>query len=168
MIHKRKPIIGIMGPGEPADERVMDTAVELGRLIAEAGWHLLTGGRNAGVMHAASKGACLAGGTVIGILPGTSHQGMSDYVTIPVLTGLGHARNAVNILTADAIVVCGMGLGTASEASLALKNGKKVIFTMVTESDTAFFSRIAPNSCLQADGAPETIAALRKVLPETS
>jgi uncharacterized protein (TIGR00725 family) len=79
------------------------------------------------------------GGTVIGVLPGDSHDGMSDFVTIPILTGMGSARNVINILTADVVVVCGMGPGTASEAALALKHDKPVMFTKVSERELELF-----------------------------
>jgi uncharacterized protein (TIGR00725 family) len=153
-----------MGPGESAGAEITRTAEEHGRLIAEAGWHLLTGGRNAGVMHAASKGACLAGGTVVGILPGSSKDDMSEYVTLPIITGMGHARNVINILSSDAVVVCGMGPGTASEASIAIKSGKKVVFTCIDTENFSFFNRIAPTKCLQAESAAETITMLKSIL----
>ncbi len=137
-----KPIIGVMGPGNPDGAALLKHAEELGKRIATKNWVLLTGGRKAGVMEAASKGAFEAGGTVIGILPGDSKAGMSDYVTIPVLTGMGNARNVINILTADVVVVCGMGPGTASEAALALKCDKPLLFTMADNNDVIFFNRL--------------------------
>lgn len=155
-----------MGPGESAGDEITKTALELGRLIAEAGWHLLTGGRNAGVMHAASKGAYLAGGTVVGILPGSTKDGMSEYVTMPVITGMGHTRNVINILSSDAVLVCGMGPGTASEASIAIKSGKKIVFTCIEPETFHFFSRMAPLQCLHAKSAPEAIEALKTNLKE--
>jgi predicted Rossmann-fold nucleotide-binding protein len=57
----RKPIIGVMGPGSPGDTLLLKHAEKLGRFIAENNWVLLTGGRNTGVMDAASKGAFEAG-----------------------------------------------------------------------------------------------------------
>lgn len=80
MSKNRKPIIGVMGPGNPKDSSILKHAEELGRQIAKRNWILLTGGRKSGVMDAASKGANEAGGEVIGILPGDSHLGMSGYV----------------------------------------------------------------------------------------
>jgi len=153
-----------MGPGESVGTEIMETASELGRLIAEAGWNLLTGGRNTGVMHAASKGACLAGGTVVGILPGSTGEGMSEYVTLPIITGMGHARNVINILSSDAVVVCGMGPGTASEASIAIKSGKTVVFTCTEPETFTFFSRIAPLQCMSANSPAETMTLLKTIL----
>jgi uncharacterized protein (TIGR00725 family) len=50
-------IIGVMGPGEQATAVDVQMAYDLGQKIAAAGWVLLTGGRPAGVMEAASRGA---------------------------------------------------------------------------------------------------------------
>lgn len=64
-----KPIIGVMGPGDGATQADIKYACKLGKLIAEQNWILLTGGRNSGVMNAASKGAKKSGGLTVGILP---------------------------------------------------------------------------------------------------
>ena len=52
----RKIIIGVMGGGSVTDSDAAD-AYELGQLIARQGWVLLNGGRRAGIMDAAAKGA---------------------------------------------------------------------------------------------------------------
>jgi uncharacterized protein (TIGR00725 family) len=80
-------IVGFMGPGKPEDPDLLEHAFLIGREVAENNWTLLTGGRNAGVMNSASKDENMAGGTVIGILPGDDRLGMSDHVTIPIVTG---------------------------------------------------------------------------------
>ena len=98
-----------MGPGAGARDADLAAAYELGRLIAQAGWALVTGGRAAGVMEAASRGAHEAGGLTVGILPGDDASGASPFVHVPIVTGLGQARNNVNVLTACALVACGMG-----------------------------------------------------------
>ena len=59
---------------------------------------MLTGGRAAGVMEAACRGAQAAGGLTVGVLPSADGADMSDAVDIPIVTGLGDARNAVNVL----------------------------------------------------------------------
>lgn len=122
-----KTIIGVMGPGEGATDKEKSIATELGQQIPTNGWTLLTGGRNAGVMHAASKGAKQAGGLTIGILPSSDRKGMSKFVDIPICTGIGSARNNINILSSDVVVVCGTGAGTTSEVMLALKSQKPLI-----------------------------------------
>jgi uncharacterized protein (TIGR00725 family) len=122
-----KTIIGVMGPGDGATSRNMENATELGKLIAHKGWILLTGGRNVGVMDAASKGAQQAGGLTVGILPSENRQNASEYVDIPICSGMGSARNNINVLSSDVIIACGMGAGTTSEIMLALKAEKPLI-----------------------------------------
>ncbi len=102
-------------------------AYRLGELIAQRGWILLNGGRDCGVMAASAKGATEAGGTVIGILPGTDTHGASGDLDVAIVTGLGDARNLVNVLSSDVVIACSGGAGTLSEIALALKNGKHVI-----------------------------------------
>lgn len=150
-------IIGVMGPGKGALPQECDRAFELGQQIATAGWVLLTGGRNEGVMDAANQGAKAAGGMTLGILPGSSQSGMSNSVDIAVLTGMGHARNVINILSSEVVIVCGMGLGTASEVALAIKVGRPVI--LVSDDDLAyrFFRQcLAKNGDEKGNRSPET------------
>ena len=125
----RPKIIGIMGPGEYASAEDEMLAYELGKKIAENGFVLLTGGRNTGVMEAASRGANEKNGIVIGILPGDNKNNMSEYVTIPIITGIGNARNIINILSSDIVIGIGEGAGTFSEIFFAIKCGKDVILT---------------------------------------
>lgn len=122
----RKPIIGIMGgAGVPKD--VEDTACELGALIAGRGWVLLNGGRNSGVMAASARGARQAGGLVVGVVPDTDSDGASPDLDVAIVTGLGDARNVVNVLSSDVVIACHGGAGTLSEVALALKNNRPVI-----------------------------------------
>jgi uncharacterized protein (TIGR00725 family) len=46
---------------------------------------------------------------------------------IPIVTGLGNARNVINVLSSHVVVVCPGGAGTISEVALALKCEKTVI-----------------------------------------
>ncbi|TAK09532.1 MAG: cytochrome, partial [Candidatus Manganitrophaceae bacterium] len=134
-----KKIVGVMGPGERAREGQVLSAYELGRLIAEEGWVTLTGGRNAGVMDAVSRGAKEAGGLTVGILPTRDQKMISDAVDIPIITDMGSGRNNINVLTSDLIIACGMGTGTASEVALALKAHKPVILMTENEDGKRFF-----------------------------
>jgi len=78
-------------------------------------------------MEAVSRGASANGGTVIGILPGDERRDGNDFLTYALPTELGHARNALVIRAADAVVAVGGEYGTLSEIGLALKMGKPVI-----------------------------------------
>ena len=135
-----------MGPGNPGSKEVLNTAFEIGRQIAKQNCILLTGGRNAGVMHEASRGAASESGIVIGVLPSADLTDSSPFVTIPIRTGFGSARNIINILSSDIVIVCGTGLGTISEASLALKSGKPTGFICMDKQDFSFFSRLSPGA----------------------
>jgi uncharacterized protein (TIGR00725 family) len=160
----RKPIIGVMGPGSPGDPRLPDHAWKLGKAIALKGWILLSGGRAAGVMEAASRGAYEAGGTTVGILPGHDLQGMSEYVQIPIVTGMGHARNVVNVLSSDVIVICGMGAGTASEAALAVKMNKPLVAAFISPEDLRFLNRLSNTTVLSCYRAEDIIEQIENLL----
>ncbi len=121
-----KTIIGVMG-GSEADPRTLDAAEKLGSLIAREGWVLLSGGRASGIMEASARGAKAAGGLTLGILPDTDTQGASGHIDIPVLTGMGDARNAINALTGHVMVVLRGSVGTISEVALALSAERPVI-----------------------------------------
>lgn len=135
-------VVGVMGPGRGAREGDAAAAFELGRLVAREGWVLLTGGRAEGVMDAASRGAKAEGGLTVGVLPGADAEGASDYVDIPVVTGMGQARNQINVLSSRAVVACGTGAGTSSEIALALKADKPVVLLGATRESEAFFKSI--------------------------
>lgn len=122
----RKPVIGVMG-GADVSAEVCTLARELGKQIAERGWVLLNGGRDAGVMRASAAGAGEAGGTVIGILPDADASRAAPDLTYAIVTGMGDARNLINVLSSDVVIACPGGAGTLSEVALALKNGKRVI-----------------------------------------
>ena len=78
-------------------------------------------------MEAACKGASSEGGTTIGILPGDDRQAANPYVQIPIVTGLGYARNVVVVKSAQAVIAVGGSYGTLSEISHALQNSIPVI-----------------------------------------
>ncbi len=78
-------------------------------------------------MEHAARGAQLAGGLTIGLLPGEDVHDANAYIDVAIATGLGHARNAILARTADGIVALGGGLGTLSEIALALRNRRPTI-----------------------------------------
>jgi uncharacterized protein (TIGR00725 family) len=109
-----------------ATEWELETAEQLGRLLAEEGYVLVCGGLG-GVMNAAARGAASAGGTSVGILPGDDRIGASPHLTVAVASGFGEARNAIVARSADAVIAVGGEFGTLSEIALALKMGRPVI-----------------------------------------
>jgi uncharacterized protein (TIGR00725 family) len=114
--------IAVIGPGQAtADE--CGAAYATGRLIAGNGAVLVCGGLG-GVMDAACRGAQEAGGITVGILPGS--EGGNPYLGITIRTGLGHARNVLVVLSADAVIAIGGRHGTLSEIAIALRTGRPV------------------------------------------
>jgi uncharacterized protein (TIGR00725 family) len=97
----------------------------VGRELGSRGAVLVCGGLG-GVMEAACRGAKAAGGTTLGILPGTARSAANEFVDVAIPTGLGEARNALVVRAADAVIAVGGGYGTLSEIALALKAGKRV------------------------------------------
>lgn len=122
-----RTVIGVMGAGRPLDEAAFSRAYRLGQLVAERGWVLLTGGSACGVMDAASKGAHEAGGLVVGVLKGDDDTEASAHLDIAIRTGMGDARNVINVLTADVVIALPGGPGTLSEVALGLKSNRTVI-----------------------------------------
>ncbi|GET43805.1 TIGR00725 family protein [Microseira wollei] len=164
----KKIIIGVMGPGENATPSDLETARELGKLIAQQGWVLLTGGRNVGVMDAASIGAKSANGLTVGILPSSDTSNVSNAVDIAIVTDMGNARNNINVLSADVVIACGMGAGTASEIALAIKGNKPVILLNCDEKSKDFFMSLkdvaiasTPQAAIQQ--AKQAIALIRQL-----
>ncbi len=117
--------IAVIGGGicTPEEARVAET---IGRELAQRGATLVCGGLG-GVMEAACRGARQAGGLTVGILPGTSRHEANEHVIVPVVTGMGEARNAVVVRSAQAVIAVGGEYGTLSEIALALKMGIPVI-----------------------------------------
>jgi uncharacterized protein (TIGR00725 family) len=139
----RKFIVGVMGAGESAAQNDLQNALRLGELIARQGWVLLSGGRDAGVMREANRGAKLVEGSLtIGILPNASAR-VSEFVDVAIITDMGQARNNINVLSSDVVVACGAsGAGTASEVALAIKAGKPVLLLGGDEGMRSFFHQL--------------------------
>lgn len=116
--------VAVVGPGESASGADVDAAREVGRLLAEAGAIVLTGGLG-GVMAAATEGANAAGGTTVALLPGTDRSVSSASVVIP--TGLGELRNGLLVRAADAVIAVGGSWGTLSEVALARRTNVPVV-----------------------------------------
>jgi uncharacterized protein (TIGR00725 family) len=118
-------IIGVIG-GALATDEVLAQAEAVGRELARRGCVLICGGLG-GVMEAACRGAQQAGGTTIGVLPGEDRDEANPYVTLPIVTGVGRARNLIIVLTAEALIAVDGGYGTLSELGFALQYGKPVV-----------------------------------------
>lgn len=117
--------MAVIGSGEPDPERDRQ-AENVGRALAEHGAVLLCGGLG-GVMEAACRGATLAGGTTVGLLPGSDRRGANPHLTIALPTGMGELRNGLIVRGADTVIAVGGEYGTLSEIGFALKLGRPVV-----------------------------------------
>ncbi len=117
--------IGVIGGSEvPPD--IAAQAEEVGREIARRGGTVVCGGLG-GVMAAACQGATNAGGLTIGILPGDSRAAANPCVRIPIVTGIGYARNVAVVRTSQAIIAVDGSYGTLTEIAYALQAGIPVV-----------------------------------------
>ena len=109
--------VSVVG-GSTVTDAEYETARDLGTELAERGHTVVCGGLG-GVMEAVCRGASEAGGETIGILPSDRVADANPYVTTPIATGLGHARNALVVLNGAAVVAVDGGGGTLSELGYA-------------------------------------------------
>ncbi len=121
----RAPVIAVIGAGD-APPDVLELARQAGSEIASRGAVLVCGGRG-GVMAAAARGARERGGHTIGILPTYDAADANPHIEFAIATGMGEARNAIVVGTADAVIAMAGEGGTLSEIGLALKLGRPVI-----------------------------------------
>lgn len=117
--------IAVIGGGQCSLEE-SELAEAVGRELARRGAVLICGGLG-GVMEAACKGAREEGGITIGILPGEDRSEANPWVQIPIITGMGFARNAIVAKSAQAVIAIDGSYGTLSEIAHALQKGIPVI-----------------------------------------
>ena len=114
--------VAVIGSGVEHEGR----AEQVGRLLAERGATVVTGGLGS-VMAAAARGAKSAGGTTIGIVPGETRQGTNEWLDHVVVTGVGHARNLAVVASGDAVIAVGGQWGTLAEIGFAHVLGRPVV-----------------------------------------
>jgi uncharacterized protein (TIGR00725 family) len=114
--------VAVIGSGREHEAR----AEEVGRLLAERGCTVVTGGLGE-VMAAAARGAKKAGGTTIGILPGENRAEANEWIDHVVVTGIGHARNLAVAASGDAVIAVGGSWGTLTEVGFAMRLGRRVV-----------------------------------------
>ena len=117
--------IAVIGGSQCSHEEVR-IAEEVGRELARRGGILVCGGLG-GVMEAACKGATSEGGATVGILPGDNRSAANPYVSIPIVTGIGYARNIIVVKSAQAVIAIDGSYGTLSEIAYALQNDIPVV-----------------------------------------
>jgi len=118
-------IIAVIGDSSCSPEEAK-LAESVGELLAQRGATIVCGGLG-GVMEAVCRGAKSKGGLTVGILPGKNSSMANPWVDIPVVTGIGEARNVAVVKSAQAVIAIGGGYGTLSEIAYALKSSIPVI-----------------------------------------
>ena len=123
--HPLRQPIGVIGPSD-ATEAQLAAAAAVGRGLGAMGLTIVCGGRG-GVMEAVCRGAVASGGLTVGLLPGIDCGAANPFVTVPLATGIGEARNALIARAAYCLVAIGDNYGTLSEVALGLQFGRRVI-----------------------------------------
>ena len=121
----REVIVAVIGTRQPSPEE-SKLAEEVGRELAKNGVILICGGLG-GVMADACRGARAEGGLTIGVIPGDDRKSANPYVQIPIVTGIGYARNVIIVKSAQAVIAVGGGYGTLTEIGYALDSKIPVI-----------------------------------------
>jgi uncharacterized protein (TIGR00725 family) len=119
----RQPI-GVIG-GHHATHAQLAAARAVGEALAKAGLTVLCGGRR-GVMLAVCEGVAAQGGISVGLLPGETLADGNPFVTVPIPTGVGLARNAIIARGALCLIAIGGSHGTLSEVAFGMQFGKRV------------------------------------------
>ncbi len=116
-------IIGHNGNITPEVEKI---AYETGVEVAKSGAVLITGGLD-GVMNAACHGAKDAGGLTVGIIPQSESSFANQYCDIVIPSGMGLARDFLNALSGDGVIIIGGGSGTLSETCAAYMHKRPIV-----------------------------------------
>jgi uncharacterized protein (TIGR00725 family) len=117
--------IAVVGPSD-TDDALRETAYAVGKLLAQRGAVVMTGGLG-GVMAAASQGAHDADGLVIGLLPTSEPADANEFVDVAIPTGLGELRNGLLVRSVAGVIAVGGSWGTLSEIALAMRTGTPVV-----------------------------------------
>lgn len=145
-------LIGVIG-GAQCSAKEAELAEAVGRELAGRGATLVCGGLG-GVMEAACRGAKSAGGTTVGVLPGEDRNTANPYVDIPIVTGMGSARNVIVVRSSHAVIAVDGSYGTLSEIAFAL-NGRIPVIGLNTWSFSQ--DQEADDSIIRAEGAGDAV-----------
>jgi uncharacterized protein (TIGR00730 family) len=123
-----QPAVTIFGSARIQDGLLYDAARETGRLFAEAGFAVITGG-GPGIMEAANRGAKEGGGLSVGFAIELPHEEQPNaYVDISHTFEHFYARKVMLVKAAEGFVLFPGGFGTLDELfeSLTLIQTEKV------------------------------------------
>jgi uncharacterized protein (TIGR00730 family) len=156
------PAISVFGSARTTpDEPSYALAEALGRQLVQAGFAVITGG-GPGVMEAANKGACEAGGVSVGLgieLP--FEQELNDYVDLGLNFRYFFARKTMFVKYAQGFVVLPGGFGTFDELfeALTLVQTRKVTSFPIVLLGTSYWSGLV-------DWVKQTVLAEGKIAKE--
>src|SRR5579862_5164222 len=130
-----RPAVSCFGSARVQEgTRPYELGREVGKLFAEAGWAVVTGG-GPGVMEAANRGCQEAGGLSVGFGIELPHeQSMNAYIDLGLVFDHFYARKTMFVKAAEGFCVFPGGFGTADELfeSLTLiQTGKVLHFPVV-------------------------------------
>ncbi len=117
--------VAVIGRSDCSSEQAA-LAEEVGALLAERNVVVVCGGLG-GVMEAACRGARSRGGLTVGVLPGNDRTAANQWVSLPIATGIGQARNIAVVRSCQAVIAIGGAYGTLSEIAFALDSRIPVI-----------------------------------------
>jgi uncharacterized protein (TIGR00730 family) len=102
---------------EAADRRYRDVAARFGKALAAAGWELVYGGGNLGLMGEVARAALEGGARVTGIIPHAlaTREIALEHVSELIRTETMRERKALMDARSDAFVVLPGGIGTLEE-----------------------------------------------------
>ena len=144
--------ISVFG-GRDITPDIYENTLEIGRRLADEGYLVFCGG-GVGVMEAIAKGVHDEGGIVVGVLKGQDLEEGNKYLTVPIATGIGIARNAILAYNCDAAIAISGQYGTLSEIAYAFQLKNPVIGYKTWD--------IAP--VIQANTPEEVVSKLNKEL----
>jgi uncharacterized protein (TIGR00730 family) len=156
------PAISVFGSARTTpDDPAYALAEAIGRQLVAAGFGVITGG-GPGVMEAANKGACEAGGLSVGLgieLPFES--GLNEYVDIGLNFRYFFARKTMFVKYAQGFIVLPGGFGTFDELfeALTLVQTQKVTSFPIVLVGSSYWSGLV-------SWIKDTVLADGKVSPE--
>jgi uncharacterized protein (TIGR00725 family) len=162
-VNERQRQVAVIGSGgAEMGSELWVLAEEVGRRLAEAGVAVVCGAMG-GVMEAVCKGAAEAGGTAIGIVPGSEIGEANPHCTHVVATDIGHARNLAVVASGEVVIAVGGEWGTLSEIGFARALGRTVIALRSWRLDGRDGMEGAPG-VLQAETPADAVALALEAL----
>ncbi|PKL74988.1 MAG: TIGR00730 family Rossman fold protein [Candidatus Melainabacteria bacterium HGW-Melainabacteria-1] len=154
---KRLSICVFCGAASGHDSRYAELAVATGAAIAFAGWSLVYGGGNTGLMGEIAQSALREGGEVIGIMPSLlveRERALHSISRLEVVPDMASRKQRM-IELSDAFVVLPGGLGTLDELFEALtwyQLGLQGKFCWILNQDGFYDPLIAQLEAMRAAG----------------